>query len=184
MKKILLLVMVSLSLFGCSKPNIIRIFPAEEVAKMEINKIIEDKKLSSDEKSQLIQMKLSEDIERKKRAVEAEKDNKLSAIINKPVTPLRTPDTILRVLLLPYEDDNGVLNGWKYSYIKVDDGKWIMADYLNGTTPSVKKTLIPLNSNTSNRIGSAGNAPIINNSDVKYTVKSKNKKDKKDKQKK
>lgn len=179
MKKIILFAILSVSLFGCSKPNIVRIFPAEEVAKMEINKIIEDKKLSSEEKSQLIQMKLSEDIERKKRAVEAEKDNKLSAIINKPVTPLRTPDTILRVLLLPYEDNNGVLNGWKYSYIKVDDGKWIMADYLNGTTPSLKTTLTPLKSNSSGKLGSSGNAPIINNDDIKYTVKSSNTKNKK-----
>ena len=142
MKKIILLIsLLSVVISGCAKPQIVRIFPADEVSKMDMNKVLEDKDLSNEEKIQIIQMKLSEDIERKKRAVEAEKDNKLSSIINKPVAPLRTPDTILRVLILPYEDDNGVLNGWKYSYVKVDDGKWIMADYLNGTKPSLRGTL-------------------------------------------
>lgn len=117
-------------------------------------------------------MKMSEDIERKKRAVEMEKDNKLSNIINRPVTPLRTPDTILRVLILPYEDNNGVLNGWKYSYVKVDDGKWIMADYLNNSVPSTRMTLTPLKSDENNNTGSTGMAPPISNGDIKYTVKS------------
>ena len=169
MKKIILLIgLLGIIMSGCAKPNIVRIFPAEEVAKMEINKILEDKDLSNEEKVQIIQMKLNEDIERKKRAVEAEKDNKLSSIINKPVAPLRTPDTILRVLILPYEDDNGVLNGWKYSYVKVDDGKWIMADYLNGTRPSLRGTLTPLNSEEKgDNIKGIGMAPVITNEGVK-----------------
>ena len=175
MKKFLLLIMLIMTamLSGCAKPQIIRIFPPEEAAKMDLSSIIEDKNLNVDEKAQLIQMKMSEDVERKKRAVEAEKDNKLSSIINKPVTPLRTPDTILRVLLLPYEDENRVLNGWKYSYVKVDDGKWIMADYLNSTIPASRGMLVPLSDNNgiTNRIKGVGYAPPINDADIKYTVK-------------
>lgn len=170
MKKIILLIsLLSVVISGCAKPQIVRIFPADEVSKMDMNKVLEDKDLSNEEKIQIIQMKLSEDIERKKRAVEAEKDNKLSSIINNPVAPLRTPDTILRVLILPYEDDNGVLNGWKYSYVKVDDGKWIMADYLNGTKPSLRGTLTPLNSGEekSGNIKGVSMAPPITNDDVK-----------------
>lgn len=187
MKKIILLIgLLGIIMSGCAKPQIVRIFPAEEVAKMEINKILEDKDLSNEEKAQIIQMKLSEDIERKKRAVEAEKDNKLSSIINKPVAPLRTPDTILRVLVLPYEDDKGVLNGWKYSYVKVDDGKWIMADYLNGTRPSFKGTLTPLkNKDAGSAIQGIGMAPAITNEGVKtYSQYSEELKQEKAKQKK
>lgn len=187
MKKIILLIgLLGIIMSGCAKPQIVRIFPAEEVAKMEINKILEDKDLSNEEKAQIIQMKLSEDIERKKRAVEAEKDNKLSSIINKPVAPLRTPDTILRVLILPYEDDKGVLNGWKYSYVKVDDGKWIMADYLNGTRPSFKGTLTPLkNKDAGSAIQGIGMAPAITNEGVKtYSQYSEELKQEKAKQKK
>lgn len=175
MKKFLLLIMLIMTamLSGCAKPQIIRIFPPEEATKMDLSSIIEDKNLNVDEKAQLIQMKMSEDVERKKRAVEAEKDNKLSSIINKPVTPLRTPDTILRVLLLPYEDENKVLNGWKYSYVKVDDGKWIMADYLNSTIPASRGMLVPLSDDNgiTNRIKGVGYAPPINDADIKYTVK-------------
>ena len=175
MKKFLILfsIIASVMITGCAKPQIVRIFPQEELSRIAIEEIINDKELTSEEKATLVQMKMAEDIERKKRAVEMEKDNKLSNIINRPVTPLRTPDTILRVLILPYEDDNGVLNGWKYSYVKVDDGKWVMADYLNGSVPSSKMTLTPLKTESnSNNIGSTGMAPAINNNDIKYTVKS------------
>lgn len=174
MKKILILfsIIAAVMVTGCAKPQIVRIFPQEDLSKVAIEEIINDKDLTSEEKTVLVQMKMSEDIERKKRAVEMEKDNKLSNIINRPVTPLRTPDTILRVLILPYEDNNGVLNGWKYSYVKVDDGKWIMADYLNNSVPSTRMTLTPLRSEENNNIGSIGMAPPISNGDIKYTVKS------------
>lgn len=174
MKKILILfsMITAIMITGCAKPEIVRIFPQEDISRVAIEEIINNKDLTSEEKATLVQMKMAEDIERKKRAVEMEKDNKLSNIINRPVTPLRTPDTILRVLILPYEDDNGVLNGWKYSYVKVDDGKWVMADYLNGSIPSSKMTLTPLKVDNNDNIGSIGMAPVINNGDIKYTVKS------------
>lgn len=174
MKKILILfsIIAAVMVTGCAKPQIVRIFPQEDLSKVAIEEIINDKDLTSEEKTVLVQMKMSEDIERKKRAVEMEKDNKLSNIINRPVTPLRTPDTILRVLILPYEDNNGVLNGWKYCYVKVDDGKWIMADYLNNSVPSTRMTLTPLKSEENNNTRSTGMAPPISNGDIKYTVKS------------
>lgn len=170
MKKFLILfsIITSVMITGCAKPQIVRIFPQEELSRIAIEEIINDKELTSEEKATLVQMKMAEDIERKKRAVEMEKDNKLSNIINRPVIPLRTPDTILRVLILPYEDDNGVLNGWKYSYVKVDDGKWVMADYLNGSIPSSKMTLTPLKTESNSKnIGSTGMAPPINNENIK-----------------
>lgn len=136
-----------LTFSACAKTQILKLMPPEKVSEMMIEEVLETKDFTTQEKVQIIQMKMAEQLERKKKAVETEKDNKLAAIINRPVTPLRTPDTILRVLLLPYEDDNGVLNSWKYSFIKVDDGKWIIADYLNGNRPNTKKTLTPLTDN-------------------------------------
>lgn len=144
-KKILMVFVLSAIIAGCaSSPKIMRILPAEEVANMMIEDVIKDEKLSVEEKSSIIRMKMLDELERKKKAVETEKDNRLAAIINRPISPLRTPDTILRVLMLPYEDNNGILNSWKYSFIKVDDGKWVIADYLNGSNTNTKKNLTPL----------------------------------------
>ena len=82
MKKILILfsIIAAVMVTGCAKPQIVRIFPQEDLSKVAIEEIINDKDLTSEEKTVLVQMKMSEDIERKKRAVEMEKDNKLSNI--------------------------------------------------------------------------------------------------------
>lgn len=142
-KYILIFLMVLLSL-GCSSKSVKYVPPVDEYNAKTIEEILENKKLTNEEKVQIIQVKMVEELERKKKAVETEKDNKLAAIINRPVTPLRTPDTILRVLLLPYTDSNNVLHSWKYSFVKVDDGKWILSDYLNSTIPNSGHFLTPL----------------------------------------
>lgn len=146
MKKIILFIMISSSLFivGCA-PKVLHLVPAEELNNKKIMEIMKDKNLSDEEKVNFIQRKMTEDMERQKSAVQIEKDNRMRGLIQKPVVPLRTPDTILRVLILPYEDDNGVLNSWKYSYIKVEDGKWVIADYLNSSLASSTQTFTPLN---------------------------------------
>lgn len=144
-KKIILLGMLfsMMMVVGCSA-KVMHLIPAEELAKKKVMEIMKDKELSDEEKLNYIQLKMIEESQRKKSAVEIEKDQRMRGLIQKPVTPLRTPDTILRVLILPYEDDNGVLNGWKYSYIKVEDGKWVLADYLNSSLPSGNRVLTPL----------------------------------------
>lgn len=146
MKKtyIIMLFMVLVFTVSCGKKSVKYIVPIDNYNQKTIEEVLENKDLDTEEKAQIIQMKMAEQLERKKRAVETEKDNKLAAIINRPVTPLRTPDTILRVLLLPYTDSNNVLHSWKYSFIKVDDGKWILSDYLNSTIENSGHFLTPL----------------------------------------
>lgn len=62
--------------------------------------------------------------------LEVERQKKLLSIITSSPTPLKAPDTILRVLILPHVDDMKRLHLQKYVFIKVDDGRWILGDYL------------------------------------------------------
>jgi len=55
---------------------------------------------------------------------------KLSKMIHQEPTPLAMPPTILRVFVLPYVDQQGRLITQHYIYLKVDEGKWILGDYL------------------------------------------------------
>jgi hypothetical protein len=55
---------------------------------------------------------------------------KLMRMTREEPTPLALPPTILRVFVLPYVDDQGRLITQHYMYIKVDEGKWILGDYL------------------------------------------------------
>lgn len=55
---------------------------------------------------------------------------KLMKIVKEQPTPLALPPTVLRVFVLPYVDDQGKLITQHYLYLKVDEGKWILGDYL------------------------------------------------------
>ena len=55
---------------------------------------------------------------------------KLMRMTREEPTPLALPPTVLRVFVLPYVDDQGRLITQHYMYIKVDEGKWILGDYL------------------------------------------------------
>jgi hypothetical protein len=55
---------------------------------------------------------------------------KLMKMVREEPTPLALPPTVLRVFVLPYVDDQGRLITQHYMYIKVDEGKWILGDYL------------------------------------------------------
>ncbi|MFA6396635.1 MAG: TraV family lipoprotein [Sulfurimonas sp.] len=88
------------------------------------------------------------DPENTKTGYEKERDRMLAKIVKTSPTPMRVPDTVLRVLLLPYEDDSGALTTQNYKFVKADDGKWILGEYLNKEgsavrmlTPLTKKTL-------------------------------------------
>lgn len=61
---------------------------------------------------------------------EKERDHLLTKIVKTPPVPMRAPDTILRVLVLPYVDDFGALTAHSYKFVKVDDGKWILGEHL------------------------------------------------------
>ncbi|MFN3978487.1 MAG: TraV family lipoprotein [Sulfurihydrogenibium azorense] len=59
-----------------------------------------------------------------------ELEKKLTSLLKTPVTPLKTPDIIVRVLFLPYVAEDGSLVGSHYSYVKIKEGNWILGDYL------------------------------------------------------
>jgi len=55
---------------------------------------------------------------------------KLMKMVREEPTPLALPPTVLRVFVLPYVDEQGRLITQHYIYLKVDEGKWILGDYL------------------------------------------------------
>jgi hypothetical protein len=76
-----------------------------------------------------------------------EKERKafLSQIMYFPKIPVKTPDKILRVLVMPYVDEEMNLQTENFHFVKVDEGRWILGEYLNGQDrQSNPKTLTPL----------------------------------------
>ena len=47
--------------------------------------------------------------------------------------------------MLPYVDKNNLLQTSNFIFVKVDDGKWIIGDYLNQEVEISSKTLTPIN---------------------------------------
>ena len=147
--KYTIIAILLISTIGCSKSKLINVYSEDEIASMKIEEIIDNEDLTSKEKTDLLQIKIAEKMAAKKKSVDIEKDTKLASIISKPVAPMRTSPTILRILLLPYENSEGVLNSWRYSFLKVDDGDWILSDHLNAKTIGGNKILTPLDINKS-----------------------------------
>jgi len=73
---------------------------------------------------------------------EIEKERKTIDVLKETPTPLRTPDTIVRVLMLPYTDNNNVLHSFYYTFLKVEDGDWVLGDYLNNATNKPKRMIL------------------------------------------
>lgn len=78
---------------------------------------------------------------------EKERKSFLSQTMHTPKIPVKTPDKILRVLLMPYIDEDMNLQTENYHFIKVDEGRWILGEYLNGQERLSPKTLTPLKGN-------------------------------------
>lgn len=76
---------------------------------------------------------------------EEERLKKTLSTLKESPTPLRLPDTILRVMFLPYVDSKNVLRNSFYAFLKVEDGKWVVGEYLTSPTKSAKtRVLSPL----------------------------------------
>jgi len=76
---------------------------------------------------------------------EKERKDFLSQTMYSPKIPVKTPDKILRVLLMPYVDEDMNLQTENFHFIKVDEGRWILGEYLNGQDRTTNpKTLTPL----------------------------------------
>ena len=69
---------------------------------------------------------------------EKEKLNKTLSTLKESPMPLRLPDTILRVMFLPYVDTKNVLRNSYYAFLKVEDGKWVLGEYLS--SPDTRKS--------------------------------------------
>ena len=85
------------------------------------------------EKSKIIYIdpKTNQDINRTDSLYEVNRKEELAKLIQEPIVPMKTPDKVLRVLMLPYVDKNNLLQTSNFIFVKVDDGKWIIGDYLN-----------------------------------------------------
>lgn len=55
---------------------------------------------------------------------------KLGGLLGKPITPLMVPPTVMRVLFLPYKDENNRLYMSRYVYCIVDGAQWVMGNEL------------------------------------------------------
>jgi len=83
---------------------------------------------------------------RKKRVggtYEKERAGITAKLIREPAIPMRVPDTILRALVYPYSSKNGTLHMATYIYLKVEDGRWILGEYLE-RTGSADRVIKPL----------------------------------------
>lgn len=77
-------------------------------------------------------------------ALDTERERRMLSILKQPPIPLKTPDKVLRVLLLPFVDSEDVLHNYKYSFIKVDEGKWVIGDYLMEPAKAGRRIFTPL----------------------------------------
>lgn len=75
---------------------------------------------------------------------EIEREQLLLKTLKTPPIPLKTQDKNIRVFFLPYVDSNGILHNHKYSFLKVDEGKWVIGDYLMEPTNMNRKVLKPI----------------------------------------
>lgn len=75
---------------------------------------------------------------------EINRKSELANLIKSPAIPVKTPDKIIRVLLMPYVDKNNILQTSSFMFTKVDEGKWIIGDYLNNEGEFTPQTLSPL----------------------------------------
>ena len=73
---------------------------------------------------------------------EKEKKETLLKLIKKPPAPVRTPDEVLKIYVLPYTDSEGNFHGGEYLFVVVGDGKWLMGDRVEGEEE--RKVLTPL----------------------------------------
>jgi conjugal transfer pilus assembly protein TraV len=56
---------------------------------------------------------------------------KVTKLLKRPVTPVLVPPTVMRILYLPFEGEDGdVLNMPSYAYLILDKPRFVMGEYL------------------------------------------------------
>jgi hypothetical protein len=100
---------------------------------------------------------------KEKSIYEKEVQEKIISLLKAPETPLRTPDIITRVLILPYTKEDGTLVMSHYVFVKMKEGKWILGDYLIDQPKEENKIIRPLKEietpNTKNQAPASKNIP-------------------------
>ena len=120
-----ILSLVSLGLFSCAN---IKDWDKYEKYQAEkgFNRADYEKRLLEEKMSQVKDRGSSKE----ESLYEKEVKNTMVKMLKEPPTPVKVPDMILRVLILPYVGEGGSLNAMKYVFLKVEEGKWVMGDYL------------------------------------------------------
>lgn len=70
-----------------------------------------------------------------------EKKRLILELIKSPPVPLKIPDKVLRILVLPWVDERGDLHAQQYIFVVVEDGEWIIG---SSTEENRVKVLTPL----------------------------------------
>ncbi len=73
---------------------------------------------------------------------EKEKKKVLLKMLRNLPSPVRTPDEVLKVYILPYTDSRGNFHSGEYVFIVVEDGRWLMGKQVE--EKKERKLLIPL----------------------------------------
>ena len=79
-----------------------------------------------------------------KSLLDIEREKKLAQVMSISPTPMKAPDTILRVLIWPYVDSKGRLYTAHYAFLKVDEGRWILGNYLVKPLEEGERVKFPL----------------------------------------
>ncbi len=74
---------------------------------------------------------------------EKEKKEVLLKLLSSPPAPVRTPDRVLKVYVLPFTDESGNFHAGGYFFMVVEDGEWILAPGAE-TKGTGRKILTPL----------------------------------------
>ena len=73
---------------------------------------------------------------------ERERKEVLLKLLRTLPAPVRTPDKVLKIYVLPYTDSEGNFHAGGYVFVVVEDGEWILSDRPSGE--KAKKVLTPL----------------------------------------
>jgi len=135
----MLIFLVFVFLLSCSsKSKVVYIKKEPEGVK---TKVIE--KCESDGTDEYCEKIVIKVIKSKKETLyEKTKKETITELLKNPPAPVKAPDKILRILILPWTDKDGNLHAMKYIFVKVEEGQWILGNYL--IFPEKRKFVNPL----------------------------------------
>jgi len=124
-----LLLPIAAVLFSCAPApqSSVKGLPPQSVS-ARVEAILNDPTLTPEQKRELIVNLFAQ--KRKEwsgfSVYEKEKALKTAELLRSPSAPLRTPPKVMRVLILPWVDKDGVFHEAHYAFVEVEDGRWIL----------------------------------------------------------